>query len=77
MQPQLVDTVGAGDGFTAMLLAGLALGRELTATLALANRYAAMICGVRGPLPDLARQPAALAPWRDALHALPASDATP
>ncbi|MFG6429677.1 PfkB family carbohydrate kinase [Pelomonas parva] len=67
-QPALVDTVGAGDGFTAMLLAGLSLGRDLAATLALANRYAAMICGVRGPLPA---DPALLAPWREALHALP------
>lgn len=73
-QPQLVDSVGAGDGFTAMLLAGLALGRDLPATLALANRYAAMVCGVRGPLPDLAREPAALMPWREALHALPVSE---
>jgi fructokinase len=68
-QPALVDTVGAGDAFTALLLAGLALGRELGATLALANRYAAAICGVRGPLPP---DPAPLASWRDALHALPA-----
>jgi fructokinase len=67
-QPALVDTVGAGDGFTAMLLAGLSLGRDLGATLALANHYAAMICGVRGPLPA---DPALLAPWREALHALP------
>lgn len=67
-QPALVDTVGAGDAFTAMLLAGLALGRELSMTMQLANRYAAMICGVRGPLPSDA---AALAPWREALHALP------
>jgi fructokinase len=66
-QPALVDTVGAGDSFTAMLLAGLALGRDLALTLQLANRYAAMICGVRGPLPE----PQALAPWREALHALP------
>lgn len=70
-QPALVDTVGAGDAFTAMLLAGLTLRRDLAATLALANRYAAMICGVRGPLPD---DPAVLLPWRAALHALPAKD---
>ncbi len=69
-QPQLLDTVGAGDAFTALLLAGLALRRDLPATLALANRYAAFICGVRGPLPADA---AALQPWRDALHALPSS----
>ena len=70
-QPDFVDSVGAGDGFTAMLLAGLSLGRDLGATLHLANRYAAMICGVRGPLPA---DPAALIPWREALHALPAED---
>jgi fructokinase len=70
-QPDFVDSVGAGDAFTALLLAGLALRRDLGATLALANRYAAMICGVRGPLPA---DPAALAAWRDALHALPAEE---
>jgi len=68
-QPAFVDSVGAGDSFTAMLLAGLSLHRDLAATLALANRYAAMICGVRGPL---AADPTVLAPWREALHALPA-----
>lgn len=71
VQPAFVDSVGAGDAFTAMLLAGLSLGRDLGATLQLANRYAAMICGVRGPLPD---DPVALASWRDALYALPAED---
>jgi len=71
-QPDLVDSVGAGDGFTAVLLAGLSLDRDLDATLALANRYAAMICGVRGPLPH---DPAVLAPWREALRALPPEEA--
>ena len=70
-QPNVVDTVGAGDSFTALLLAGLALERDLAATLALANRYAAFICGVRGPLPA---HPQALTPWRDALQALPSSN---
>jgi fructokinase len=69
-QPNLVDTVGAGDAFTALLLAGLARQRDLPATLALANRYASFICGLRGPLPA---SPQALAPWRDALQALPPS----
>ena len=68
-QPEFVDSVGAGDSFTALLLAGLSLQRDLAATLALANRYAAMICGIRGPLPPNA---AMLAPWREALLALPA-----
>ncbi|CAM4077383.1 PfkB family carbohydrate kinase [Roseateles saccharophilus] len=73
LQPQLRDTVGAGDAFTAMLLAGLCLclGRPLSGTLGLANRYAAGICGLRGPLPA---DPAVLAPWRAALHALPAAE---
>ncbi|KQW42342.1 MULTISPECIES: PfkB family carbohydrate kinase [unclassified Roseateles] len=70
-QRAFVDSVGAGDGFTAMLLAGLSLGRDLSAALALANRYAAMICGARGPLPADA---ALLVPWREALHALPVED---
>ncbi|MDR7332058.1 PfkB family carbohydrate kinase [Roseateles asaccharophilus] len=69
-QPHLIDTVGAGDAFTATLLAGLALGRDLPATLALANRYASFICGLRGPLPV---DPQPLTPWRDALRALPPS----
>ena len=40
---------------------------SLPATLALANRYASFICGLRGPLPA---HPQALTPWRDALQAL-------
>ncbi|MGQ3050678.1 MAG: PfkB family carbohydrate kinase [Roseateles sp.] len=70
-QPDFIDSVGAGDGFTAVLLAGLSLGLDLSATLALANRYAAMICGVRGPLPA---DPTTLAAWREAVHALPAGE---
>ena len=69
-QPNMVDTVGAGDSFTALLLAGLAMGRELPATLALANQYASFICGLRGPLPTDAQ---AITPWRNALHSLPSS----
>ncbi|MBB4841834.1 fructokinase [Paucibacter oligotrophus] len=49
--PALVDTVGAGDAFSAMLLAALLAGQPIAAALALANRYAAAICGVRGPIP--------------------------
>ncbi|QPF73418.1 fructokinase [Roseateles sp. DAIF2] len=49
---RLVDTVGAGDGFSAMLLAAHLQGRALPATLELANRYAAALCEARGPLPE-------------------------
>lgn len=69
--PRLVDTVGAGDAFTAMLLAGLLLRRDTGLVLALANRYAAMICSLRGPLPS---DPQELAPWREALWALPSQE---
>ncbi|MFG6486144.1 PfkB family carbohydrate kinase [Roseateles sp. BYS78W] len=69
-QAHVVDTVGAGDSFTAMLLAGHSLGRDMTATLTLANQFASFICGQRGPLPGDAQ---ALTPWRDALQALPPS----
>lgn len=46
----IVDTVGAGDGFSAMLLASHLAGRTLPWSLALANEYAAAICGHRGPM---------------------------
>ncbi len=50
--PQPVDSVGAGDAFSAAYLALQAAGWSLTASLAAANRYAAAICGVRGALPE-------------------------
>ncbi len=46
----VVDTVGAGDGFSAMLLACQLAGRTLAWSLALANEYAAAICSHRGPM---------------------------
>lgn len=60
----LRDTVGAGDAFSAMLLAALVRGRPLHAALALANRYAAAICGERGAVPARA---SFFTPWREAL----------
>nr|WP_295776548.1 PfkB family carbohydrate kinase [Rhodoferax sp.] len=48
--PELVDTVGAGDGFTAMLIACQLAGCTLQSSLRLANEYAASICGHRGPM---------------------------
>lgn len=44
----LVDTVGAGDAFAAVALAGLTLGWPAQRTLARALEFAAWICGVRG-----------------------------
>lgn len=60
---RLVDTVGAGDGFSAMLLAAWLRGVPLARALALANRYAAALCEWRGPVPE---DPAFFAAWRSA-----------
>lgn len=46
----LVDTVGAGDGFSAMLMACQLAGCTLQSSLGLSNEYAASICGHRGPM---------------------------
>ena len=48
----LVDTVGAGDAFSAIALAGLALGWPRKTALDRANEFAGAICGVRGAVPD-------------------------
>jgi len=59
-----VDTVGAGDAFSAMLLAALLRGDGWARSLALANGMAAAMCGERGPVPAHA---AFFEPWRAAL----------
>ena len=70
--PTLVDTVGAGDGFSAMLLACQLAGRTLPWSLHLANEYAAAVCGHRGPvLHDLPTHAA----WRKRLAAGAAGNA--
>ena len=62
--PELVDTVGAGDAFSAMLLAALLADQPMAQALVLANSYAAGICAVRGPIPA---DDAFFTPWRAAL----------
>lgn len=47
----VVDTVGAGDAFSAVFLLGRALGWPLALTLTRANLFAGAICGVRGAVP--------------------------
>lgn len=55
--PRLVDTVGAGDAFSALLIAAHLRGHKLSDALSWANAYAAEICGLRGPLgPDASMQ---------------------
>lgn len=49
----VVDTVGAGDAFTAALVCGLLAGRPLPELLADANAYAAEVCRHPGPTPRL------------------------
>ena len=50
--PRIVDTVGAGDAFAAVLAAGLLRGHPLQETAALATRFAARICEIPGAVPD-------------------------
>lgn len=56
----LVDTVGAGDAFSAVFLLGRALDWPLALTLSRANLFAGAICGVRGAVPA---DPGFYRPW--------------
>lgn len=49
--PALVDTVGAGDAFSAIYLLGAARAWPLATTLQRANDFAAAICGIAGAVP--------------------------
>jgi len=50
---EVVDTVGAGDAFTAALALGLRLDWPLERTNALANEVACHVCGHAGAAPSL------------------------
>lgn len=49
--PRLQDTVGAGDAFTAGVIAGLMQGRPLAEAGQTATELASAVCGWRGALP--------------------------
>jgi fructokinase len=49
--PFVLDTVGAGDAFSAIFLLGRARGWPLEQTLARANEFAGAICAVSGAVP--------------------------
>jgi fructokinase len=49
---RIVDTVGAGDAFSAVFLFGQSQGWSLPLTLARANAFAGAICGISGAVPD-------------------------
>ena len=48
----VIDTVGAGDAFSAVVLAGLVWGWNSGLALRRASEFAAAICGVRGAVPQ-------------------------
>ncbi len=61
---RLVDTVGAGDAFSAVFLLGQARRWPLALTLARANAFAAAVCGISGAVPaDLAFYEPWLSRW--------------
>ena len=51
----LVDTVGAGDAFTSVVMLGEALGWAIPQTLERASYFAAAVCGIRGAVADIAQ----------------------
>lgn len=48
----IVDTVGAGDGYAAILAAGYLRGLAWDETIDQASRFAARICAIPGAIPD-------------------------
>jgi len=58
---EVVDTVGAGDAFTAVLAFGLLSGASLDAINEQANRVASFVCSRAGATPEM---PVAESPWR-------------
>lgn len=48
----VVDTVGAGDGFSAVYMLGLLWRWPMAKTLERANAFAAALCEIRGAIPD-------------------------
>lgn len=47
----LVDTVGAGDGFAAIFMLGMLRGWPVELQMARADVFARAICGIRGAVP--------------------------
>lgn len=48
---QAIDTVGAGDGFTAVFIVGSLLGWPVALSLSRANAFATALCRIRGAIP--------------------------
>ncbi|QNA87557.1 fructokinase [Massilia sp. Dwa41.01b] len=63
--PYVIDTVGAGDAFSAIFLLGRLRGWPLERTLARANAFAGAICAIPGAVPrDLGFYDGWVARWR-------------
>ena len=70
--PFVIDTVGAGDAFSAIFLLGRGRGWPLELTLARANEFAGAICAVTGAVPrDINFYDKWVARWRE--PAIPAA----
>ena len=62
----VVDTVGAGDAFSAVVLLGLRRGWPLAVTMERANVFAAAVCGIAGAVPaDLSFYAPWMARWSE------------
>ncbi|MES2150927.1 MAG: PfkB family carbohydrate kinase [Pseudomonadota bacterium] len=62
---QMIDTVGAGDAFSAIFLLGRARGWPLGTILARANDFAGAVCGMAGAVPsDLTFYQSFIARWQ-------------
>jgi fructokinase len=48
----MMDTVGAGDGYAAILAAGKLLGWSLESLLSRSSEFASRICSIKGAIPD-------------------------
>jgi len=65
--PFVIDTVGAGDAFSAIFLLGRVRGWPLELTLARANEFAGAICAVTGAVPqDMGFYDKWVGRWREA-----------
>jgi fructokinase len=63
--PFVIDTVGAGDAFSAIFLLGRARGWPLELTLSRANEFAGAVCALSGAIPrDLNFYDKWMARWR-------------
>ena len=49
---KVIDTVGAGDAFSAVYITGMLLGWPIYITMQRASAFAAAVCGVRGATPQ-------------------------